>query len=171
VFNLELKARDGNPHATAAACAALGARSAGSLRQRDTYFRVQSGKLKLREDVDTGAGELIAYERPAGNGVRVSSYERVPVAEPDRLRAMLAAALGELAVVEKTRRLFLYEHVRIHLDEVSGLGSFVELEAVQAAALVVAPARDEALERVLTALGLRNAQPLPGDYLELVLAA
>ena len=36
---------------------------------------------------------------------------------------------GTLVVVEKRRRLLLWEGVRIHLDEVEGLGSFVELEA------------------------------------------
>ena len=38
--------------------------------------------------------------------------------------------LGVDVVVEKRRHLLLWETVRIHLDEVTGLGSFVELEAV-----------------------------------------
>jgi predicted adenylyl cyclase CyaB len=42
----------------------------------------------------------------------------------------LEAALGALVVVEKSREVFLYHNVRIHLDEVAALGSFIEFEAV-----------------------------------------
>jgi predicted adenylyl cyclase CyaB len=33
-------------------------------------------------------------------------------------------------VVEKHREILLYENVRIHLDQVAGLGEFLEFEAV-----------------------------------------
>ena len=46
------------------------------------------------------------------------------------LRAALTAAVGTTVVVCKTRRLFLWRHVRIHLDVVERLGSFIEIEAV-----------------------------------------
>ena len=42
----------------------------------------------------------------------------------------MGAALGVLVAVEKSRRLLLWRNVRIHLDEVPGLGNFIELEAV-----------------------------------------
>ena len=54
------------------------------------------------------------------------------MSDPDGLREALDAALGTLVVVEKRRRLLLWEGVRIHLDEVEGLGSFLELEATDA---------------------------------------
>jgi homotetrameric cytidine deaminase len=63
-------------------------------------------------------------------GARASSYRRVPVAAAAQLREALGAALGTLVVVTKRRRLLLRDTVRIHLDEVDGLGSFIELEAV-----------------------------------------
>ena len=44
--------------------------------------------------------------------------------------AALSETLGVDVVVEKRRHLLLWETVRIHLDEVTGLGSFLELEAV-----------------------------------------
>jgi adenylate cyclase class IV len=170
VINLELKARDADPAATEAACAALGARDAGTLVQRDTYFEVAHGKLKLREHLSGEAGaELIAYDRPDGDGVRVSTYERVAVDDPAALRSALSTALGVLGVVEKTRRLYLYRHVRIHLDEIAYLGSFVELEAVQPPHARRPPGRDEALGEAIAALGLRGAEPVTAGYLELVL--
>ena len=46
------------------------------------------------------------------------------------LRAALTAALGACGDVVKRRRLFLWQGVRIHLDEVERLGTFIELEAV-----------------------------------------
>ena len=158
--NLEVKARDRDPGATLEACRRLGADDHGTLRQRDTYFPVTTGRLKLREDLDTGSAELIAYERPDGDGVRESRYERVPV-DP-ALGALLSRALGVAGAVEKSRRLFLYEHVRIHVDDVAGLGSFVELEAV------LPDATEQSLARVMDALGFDRREPVPGSYLDLV---
>jgi adenylate cyclase class 2 len=165
-LNLELKVRDADPAATARACALLGAVEHGSMRQRDTYFDARTGRLKLREQLEGGGAELIYYERPAVEAVRASRYWRTPVPEPELLRELLARALGVLGVVEKTRRLFLFQHVRIHLDEVEGLGSFVELEAVQDGT-AGADEPDAALARVLRALALGGREPIGGGYLEL----
>ena len=46
------------------------------------------------------------------------------------MRAMLSQIMGAWIEVEKTRQVWLWENVRIHLDHVKGLGQFVELEAV-----------------------------------------
>jgi homotetrameric cytidine deaminase len=125
--NLELKARDRDPEATAAWCRTLGATDAGELRQTDTYFTSRRGRLKLRSE---GASELIAYARPDGAEPAESTYVLAPVSAPAELTEALDAALGTVVVVSKRRRLFLWEGVRIHLDEVDGLGSFIEFEAV-----------------------------------------
>jgi homotetrameric cytidine deaminase len=127
--NVELKAHDPDPERTLERALAAGAEDRGLLRQRDTYFAVPHGRLKLREE-EPGGATLIAYERPDAASERVSDYRLVPVAEPEPLRAALGAANGVSAVVVKRRRLLIWETVRIHLDEVRGLGSFVELEAV-----------------------------------------
>jgi predicted adenylyl cyclase CyaB len=42
----------------------------------------------------------------------------------------LASSLGVLVEVRKQRKLLLWQNVRIHLDQVEGLGSFIEFEAV-----------------------------------------
>jgi homotetrameric cytidine deaminase len=129
--NIELKAIDADPARSLAAARELGAEDRGILRQRDTYFRTRSGRLKLREE-DPGGATLIQYDRPDAAAARESRYRLTPVAEPDTLRASLDAALGTLVVVDKERHLLLWEGVRIHLDTVQGLGSFVELEGVAA---------------------------------------
>ena len=129
--NVELKAHDPDPAATAARCTELGARDHGVLVQRDTYFAGRHGRLKLREQGDAG-DELIAYRRPDAESAGQSRYVRAPAQDADALREALDAALGTTLVVAKRRRLFIWENVRIHLDDVEGLGTFVELEAIVA---------------------------------------
>jgi homotetrameric cytidine deaminase len=127
--NVELKALDPDPARALERALALGAEDRGVIVQRDTYFRVRAGRLKLREE-EPGDAHLIAYSRPDAADVRVSSYRVVPAPDPVGLLAALAETDGIDVVVEKRRRLLLWETVRIHLDEVQGLGSFLELEAV-----------------------------------------
>jgi homotetrameric cytidine deaminase len=127
--NVELKALDPDPARSLAVCRELGAEDKGILRQRDTYFRTRSGRLKLREE-EPGGATLIQYDRPDAAEARESRYRLTAVSEPDALRASLDAALGTLVVVDKQRHLLLWEGVRIHLDTVERLGSFVELEGV-----------------------------------------
>jgi predicted adenylyl cyclase CyaB len=127
--NIELKAHDPRPARTLAACLRLDARDRGELRQRDTYFSVPHGALKLREQVP-GRPHLIHYEREAAARPRESRYTIAEVDQADTLRTILGNALGIRVVVVKRRRVFIFDDVRIHLDVVEDLGSFVELEAL-----------------------------------------
>jgi homotetrameric cytidine deaminase len=127
--NIEFKARDPQPARTLELALGLGADDRGEIAQTDTYFARARGRLKLREQQPGGA-ELIQYRRSDEPGARKSEYRRVAAADGPALREALDAALGTLVVVEKRRRLLLHDNVRIHLDEVEGLGSFLELEAV-----------------------------------------
>jgi predicted adenylyl cyclase CyaB len=126
--NIELKAHDPDPASSLEVALALGATDEGWLQQLDTYFNVRRGRLKLREQ--DGTAELIQYERTDEAIERTSNYRLIPIRDPDGLKDALAAALGILVAVEKSRHLLLWRNVRIHLDEVPGLGSFIELEAV-----------------------------------------
>lgn len=126
--NVELKARNPDPARSLRASLDLGAEDRGWLQQLDTYFKIPSGRLKLREQ--EGDAQLIYYERPDEAIERVSSYRIVPVQDAEGLKDALGAALGILVAVEKSRHLLIWRNVRIHLDEVPGLGSFIELEAV-----------------------------------------
>jgi homotetrameric cytidine deaminase len=125
--NVELKARLRDPAAALSRALALGAVDQGILTQRDTYFPAAAGRLKLRE-IEGAEAELIAYRRGDRLDGALSTYLRVPVGA--QLRPALEGALGTRVVVAKVRRLLLLENVRIHLDQVEGLGSFVEFEAV-----------------------------------------
>ncbi len=167
--NVELKAHDPDPARTLERALAAGADDRGLLRQRDTYFAVAHGRLKLREE-EPGGATLIAYERPDAAEERVSDYRLVPVAEPEPLREALAAASGISAVVVKRRHLLVWETVRIHLDEVRGLGSFLELEAV------AEPGSDlsreyELVARLRELLGIGDEALREGSYADALTAS
>jgi homotetrameric cytidine deaminase len=127
--NVEIKARDADPGRTLERALLLGAADEGVLTQRDTYFGGARGRLKLREQ-EPGGAQLIAYSRPDSDTARTSAYRLADVSDAEALREALDAALGTRVVVDKRRHLLLWEGVRIHLDEVEGLGAFVELEGV-----------------------------------------
>ncbi|KAF2905967.1 hypothetical protein ILUMI_00198 [Ignelater luminosus] len=97
--------------------------------QNDTFYKVQQGRLKLRKFED-GNAELIYYERPDSEGPKTSSYEKCSIksGEVEGLNAVLSRALGTTGIVKKVRQLFLVEQTRIHVDQVEGLGDFMELE-------------------------------------------
>ncbi len=98
-------------------------------QQKDIYFRVPEGRLKIR--IETGRPPvLIEYHRPDQDRPRISNYSLTPIQDLAATLAELQDAYGELATVEKERQLFLFRNVRIHLDQVDQLGAFVEFEAV-----------------------------------------
>ncbi len=142
--NIELKARDPDPARSLQASLDVGASDEGWLRQTDTYFRVPHGRLKLREE--DAVSQLISYERANQAEARESRYRLVEVSDPAGLKDALSDALGVLVVVEKSRRLLLWQGVRIHLDEVRGLGSFIEIEAVADPASDLSPEHRRARE-------------------------
>jgi len=167
--NVELKATDPDPARSLAVCLQLGATDEGTLVQRDTYFRVPDGRLKLREQ-EPGGAVLIQYRRDDRPEARESRYRLVEVRDAGAARTALDEALGTLAVVEKERRLLLWEGVRIHLDAVAGLGSFVELEGVAPAGSDLSGEHDR-VARLSEALGIDEARILSDSYSDLVLAA
>jgi len=168
--NLELKAVDRDPGGSREICEGLGAEARGVLLQEDIYFDVPRGRLKLRREKGASA-HLIAYERSNDSRQRESRYRIIEVEDDVELEAALASALGIKAVVKKARRLFLYEGVRIHLDRVDGLGSFIEFEGV---ATPEDPdlARFEALLAHLRhSLGIQDPDLIGDSYCDLILAS
>ena len=163
--NIELKARCKDLRRAADAAITVGATRAGELRQLDTYFRFDHGRLKLRE-TEGRAAELIAYERANEAAFRNSDYYVIPVAQPEAMKAALAQRLGVRGEVRKRRELLMWHNVRIHLDEVVGLGTFVEFEAV------ISPAdgeetSHERLARLTEVLGIRDEDRIAVSYSDL----
>jgi len=105
-----------------------GSETVGTYRQTDTYFALGERRLKLRETEGRDAGQLIYYERPDDPDVKQSEVMLYEVPDPAVLREMLTRSMGVKAVVRKRREIYRRERVQVHLDEVEGLGRFVEFE-------------------------------------------
>jgi adenylate cyclase class 2 len=71
---------------------------------------------------------LIAYRRATGAAGRTCTYTVIRVPDPAACRAGLAAVLGVRVEVRKVREKWRLGATILHLDDVDGLGSFVELE-------------------------------------------
>lgn len=127
--NIEIKARCDDLSAARRIAERLATRHVGVDDQTDTYFVTRRGRLKLRRSSLSG-GQLIPYLRPDQPGPKRADYQVLAVPHPDALERTLTELLGVHRVVKKRREIFLVDNVRIHLDEVEGLGSFLELEAV-----------------------------------------
>lgn len=128
--NVEIKATVSYEHQQAIRDRIVGYHGAifkGTDNQKDTYFKVPHGRLKVRE----GNIEkyLVQYFRPDQGGPKLSKCEIVPCPNPEATARALEKALGILTVVEKSRDIFYIGNVKIHLDHVQSLGFFVEIEA------------------------------------------
>lgn len=166
--NAEFKARVDALVPVRERLAALSPRWVGIDRQRDTYLHSPHGRLKLREGTVETA--LIAYTRADVAGVKQSDVTLARLA-PDvaaALRPVLVAALGVDVVVEKTREIAFVGHVKVHLDEVPGLGTFVEVEAIDTDGTRSVEALTADAAAMRTALGL-DAAPLEArSYADLI---
>ncbi len=129
--NVEWKARTRDPERQRQLAAALSDHPPEILEQEDSFFPVPHGRLKLRQ-LGPEQGELIFYQRSEAAGSRESAYWLVPTQVPESLRDLLARALGSGVVVRKRRVLYRAGQARIHVDEVAGLGTFLEVEVVLA---------------------------------------
>jgi adenylate cyclase class IV len=142
------------------------------IAQDDTFFNVPHGRLKLRQYTD-GSAELIQYERPDTSAAKASDYVLVPAPTPAALREALARGCGVLGRVQKTRLLvWVAQHgfnTRIHVDQVQGLGDYMELEVVLREGQTDADGQAHA-EALMRQLGLQDAPRVAGAYLDLLQA-
>jgi adenylate cyclase class IV len=164
--NIEIKARIDSAVAIATRAEAIADEGPIEIPQDDTFFRCESGRLKLRAFAN-GNGELIFYRRADQQGPKESFYLLSPTSSPDTLREALALAYGQVGRVRKHRTLFLIGRTRVHVDIVEGLGPFMELEVVledgESADVGVLEAQ-ELMER----LGVDPSQLIEGAYVDLL---
>jgi predicted adenylyl cyclase CyaB len=164
--NIEIKARVNDPEQLRRTVEAISDTQVEILHQQDVFFKVPSGRLKLRI-LGEGAGELIHYRRPDSPEPRASRYQIAPTSAPEVLRSILGEVLPVLGTVKKVRGLYLVGRTRIHLDNVENLGHFLELEVVlrpgqtEEAGIAVA-------QKLLTRLEIDPDQLVRSAYIDLV---
>lgn len=161
--NLEFKAPSPSPDEARSAALALGASAACVLLQLDTYFKVPHGRLKLRE-IDGSEAQLIHYVRPEESAQRYSQYQVVVLPEPATMKELLVNSLGLRCVVKKRRELYLWNDCRIHLDEVEGLGRFIEFEVLSSEEV----SDRERMETLLNAFHLGDVDAITASYSEML---
>ncbi len=164
--NIEIKARLDDRQHVETELRRLGARDAGVETQHDRFWGVPRGRLKLRVSSRDGA-TLIAYARPDSAALRGSTYELVRIADPDALCRGLDSVLETAGEVRKTRHLYFVDNVRVHLDDVEDLGSFLELEAVVDAAHDAGQCA-RAAQRLLECCGVTPDAHLAVAYVDLL---
>ena len=129
-INIEFKAKCNNPEKINKILTSKKADYKGLDRQIDTYFKVSTGRLKLREGEIEQA--LIYYNRKDSKEPKQSNVTLLSVDSNSSaiIKEILTKSLGVLVTVTKHRRIYFIDNIKFHLDIVEELGSFVEVEAI-----------------------------------------
>lgn len=166
-LNVEIKAFCRHPEQVRSVLQEAGAVLRGTDEQTDVYFHVPRGRLKLRQGTIEKA--LIFYERPDQAGPKKSEVLLYPAAEGERLRKVLAKALGVRAVVRKTREIYFLENIKFHLDRVEGLGQFVEIEVMDQTGTADCAAMRRQCEGFMSRFGIEPEDLLKRSYSDMML--
>jgi predicted adenylyl cyclase CyaB len=138
----------------------------GEDHQTDTYFNVPNGRLKLREGNIENA--LIYYERENSLGAKQSSvllYKH----NPDKsLKEILTKLFGIKVVVDKKRKIYFIDNVKFHFDNVTGLGTFMEVEAIDDKGVISTENLKEQCEKYFLYFGLRESDFVDKSYSDLL---
>ncbi len=169
---IEIKARCTDPLSIEAILKAQNAEFRGMDHQIDTYFRVTTGRLKLREG--NIENTLIHYNRPNQSEPKQSDVTlfKTPT-EAAALKKILTDSMGILTVVNKKRSIYFIENVKFHIDEVLGLGHFVEIEAINSENIntVLSP---EALQKqcrfYIQLFNIQKSDLLSNSYSDMILS-
>jgi adenylate cyclase class IV len=164
--NVEIKARVRDPEALRARITQAAGGAPRVLRQTDVFFRAPHGRLKLRL-CEGAPAELIYYDRETARGPKLSRYHIARSEAGEALRALLTASLGERGTVRKQRELWIVERTRIHLDQVEGLGAFLELEVMLHPDEPAGPGETVAREW-MGRLGVEGADLIEAAYIDLL---
>ena len=164
--NIEIKARVRNFDELRSKAEGLSDAPVEIIPQEDTFFNVPHGRLKLRV-LALDRGQLIFYQRADQGGPKLSEYQIAETSEPDGLKRVLKLAYGIRGVVKKTRYLYLAGQTRIHVDDVHGLGQFMELEVVLREGQGDAEGQAIA-EGLMAGLGVERSDLLEGAYMDLI---
>jgi len=135
----------------------------GLLFQKDIYYKVNRGILKLR--IENVTQTLIFYDRNEQSKKRWSDYYLIDLSKVDA-NIYLKRFLDVLVIVKKKRELFIYKNTRIHLDYVQGLGYFLELETRVVNGLKDAEKR---FNYLLDLLDLRSKKEIRASYKDLLM--
>lgn len=141
----------------------------GTDHQIDTYLNILNGRLKLREgDIENC---LIHYERSNQEGPKQSNVTLYNAAPDPSLKEVLVKSLGIKVVVDKKREIYFIENVKFHVDTVDGLGTFIEIEAIDMQGNIGRDKLQKQCQKYLNALGIKDKDLISASYSDLLLSA
>ncbi len=100
----------------------------GEDHQKDSYYNVAVGRLKLREGNIENA--LIWYNREDIGGAKQSDILLYKHSPDEALKKILLKLHGIKIIIDKIRKIYFIDNVKFHFDNVEGLGTFIEVEAI-----------------------------------------
>ena len=165
-MNVEIKARCADPARIREVLTAQGARHIGRDHQIDTYYAAPNGRLKLRRGSIENA--LIAYDRRNQSGPKRSNVLLYKTADSQGLKDILDKTLQTQVVVDKHRDIYFMGNIKFHVDTVEGLGSFVEIEAIDDTGTKSEPELRAQCRQYMTLLGIREEDLITHSYSDLV---
>jgi adenylate cyclase, class 2 len=166
-LNVEIKARCNNQDSIRKYLQANHADFKGTDHQIDIYFNVPNGRLKLREG--NIENYLIHYERENQAGPKQSRIILFKTEPQSSLKELLTKALGVLVVVDKKREIAFIGNVKFHIDTVKGLGTFMEIEAIDQDGTIGKDALYAQCQRYLHELGIADSDLVEKSYSDLLL--
>ncbi|UOQ54255.1 CYTH domain-containing protein [Hymenobacter cellulosivorans] len=141
---------------------ALGFTYIGLDAQRDTYFRVSQGKLKLRQG--TIENLVTHYERLPDKSTEKTVVYQYDLNPSSQQITGLYAAHEVVGVVEKSRRIYRLANVKIHLDTMATGEEFLEIEVFDHTNQLPARELEARCHQVLASLGIATEALLPTGY-------
>jgi len=164
-MNLELKLKVPSHQSVKKILKQIGAENRGILKQKDVYYSINSGLLKLR--IENGNESLIYYNRNEKDKNRWSDYNVLEFKNANS-ESFLKNLFNVEVIVSKKRELFYFDDTRIHLDTVNILGKYLELET-----LVVRDKSDakKRFDRIVSLLKLDESKQIRKSYRDILMSS
>ena len=166
-INIEIKARCKNHSKIRKILKSRKADFKGTDHQIDTYFKVNKGRLKLREG--NIENFLIYYERGNKKGPKQSDVSLFKSDPKSNLKPILVNSCGVLTVIDKKREIYFIKNVKFHLDTVKNLGTFMEIEAIDYKGNIGKEKLNKQCNEYLKLFGISKSNLISVSYSDLIL--
>ncbi|MDP8269605.1 MAG: GNAT family N-acetyltransferase [Candidatus Tenebribacter davisii] len=167
VLNIEIKAKCKYPNNIRKILINRNAIFKGTDNQKDTYFNVRNGRLKIREG--NIENSLVHYDREDISGPKRSDVLYYQPRKEDLVKQQLIKAIGTLVIVNKKREIYYIDNIKFHIDEVEELGSFVEIEAIDKTGNIGSEKLYEQCKEYLALFKIQDEDLINNSYSDMIL--
>lgn len=166
-LNIEFKARANDSNILEKKLLSLNPNFIGEDHQKDTYYNVSDGRLKLREGNIENA--LIWYQREDIAGAKQSDILLYKHSPDEALKKILVKLHGVKIVVAKIRKIYFVENVKFHFDRVEELGTFIEVEAIDSTGEIGIEKLKEQCDFYINFFGIQAADFMHESYSDMMM--